>query len=71
MLFEIGRLMNRLGVRYNACLVGSDVARQPHLSGGDGYYSVVIDGRDAGVALTSSGATRALHKVGLAEGSEE
>lgn len=71
MLFEIGRLMNQLGVRYDACLIGSDVAREPHLSGGDGYYSVVIDGRDAGVALTASGATRALRKVGLAEGSEE
>ncbi|WP_230589717.1 DUF6710 family protein, partial [Pseudomonas chlororaphis] len=71
MLFEIGRLMNQLGVRYDACLVRPDTAREPHLSGGDGYYSVVIDGRDAGVALTASGATRALHKVGLVEGSEE
>ncbi|MCL2886328.1 MAG: hypothetical protein FWF20_06015 [Betaproteobacteria bacterium] len=60
MLFEIGRLMVEHGVIAAVERIDPDAAPNPSLSGGDGYYKVLINGQDAGIALTSSGAALAL-----------
>ncbi len=71
MLFEIGRLMVERGVAAGVEYVDPEAAAAPSMSGGDGYYKVLINGQDAGVALTSSGAAMALRQAGLQEGSVE
>lgn len=68
-LFEIGRLMAEYGVAPGVERIDSDSAPAPSLASGDGYYKVLIDGQDAGVALTPSGAALALRKAGYQEGS--
>ncbi|MBJ7223490.1 MULTISPECIES: DUF6710 family protein [unclassified Brenneria] len=70
-LFEIGRLMVEHGVASGVARIELDATSAPSLSGGDGYYKVLIDGCDAGVALTPSGAALALRQAGLQEGSAE
>ena len=71
MLFEIGRLMVERGVAAGVEYVDPEAADAPSMSGGDGYYKVLINGQDAGIALTSSGAAMALRQAGLQEGSVE
>ncbi|WBF17731.1 DUF6710 family protein [Halomonas elongata] len=71
MLFEIGRLMKDLDVRYDA-LEGS--ADDNELNAGnalDWFYKVLINGEDTGQNLTESGLTRTLMQAGLQPGSDE
>lgn len=50
MLFEIGRLMAERGVAAGVKCIDPEPAPDPSLSGGDGYYKVLINGQDAGTA---------------------
>ena len=68
MLFEIGRLMTEHGVNTGIEWIDPDIVPEPSLSGGDIYYKVLINGHDAGVALTPSGAALELRRAGLQEG---
>lgn len=71
MLFEIGRLMAKHGVSAGAEWHDPSADTDPSLSGGDIYYKVLINGQDAGVALTPSGAALELRRAGLQEGSAQ
>lgn len=70
-LFEIGRLMLQHSVAPYVEQVSTASTPETLLSGGDGYYIVRINGQDAGVALTPSGAARTLLQAGLQKGSPE
>lgn len=69
MLFEIGRLMAEHGVSTGIEWHDPNATPDPSLAGGDIYYKVLINGQDAGVALTPSGAALVLRQAGLQEGS--
>lgn len=70
MLFEIGRLMLRHNVApYVEPIITT--TPEPLLSGGDGYYIVLLNGHDAGVALTPGGAALTLRQAGLNKGDPE
>ena len=49
--------------------VDPEAVAAPSMSGGDGYCNVLVNGQDAGVALTASGAAMALRQARLQEGS--
>lgn len=71
LLFEIGRLMLKHSVAPCVEPLSSASTPESSLSGGDGYYIVRLNGQDAGVALTPSGAVLTLHQAGLNKGTPE
>lgn len=67
-LFEIGRLMLEHGVSYDVMPISSRELSEKSADR-NSYYKVLIDGEDAGVALTDSGAEHALLAAGIDRGS--
>lgn len=70
-LYEIGRLMVEHGVSPSAGCIDPQAEPSPLLSGSEFYYEVLLNGRDSGAALTSSGAALALRQAGLLEDSAQ
>lgn len=68
-LFEIGRLMVEHDVQCGVEYIDPNAKPDPSASIDNGYYQVHINGQDAGVALTPSGASLALRQAGLKDGS--
>lgn len=69
-LFEIGRLMIQHRVAPGVEIVAHNSSPVGKLSGGDGYYKVLINGKDAGVAMSTSGAEHFLRSSGISKNSE-
>lgn len=70
-LYEIGRLMVKHDVKTGIEYIEPGKQSEPQIVESSGYYHVLLNGKDAGVALTSSGAALALRQAGLQAGSEE